>query len=217
PMLFVGTKYVALTPTGATATSWPNALSFVHVETTTTSPPEFGANPVFGTGDGQEISPALLDVFLPARKDFMLTQLNAPACLCRSRFNFLTPVKQLKALRVQEAVDTKFHPQFSRLSEQLTVAQKAAPRDATGAGQAFMAQVARLNTERDDALRAALKQIGVSTPAQPSTRVQPLKLTATKLAGKDKKKLADLRQQQVIKLVKEEPPRRTVTGSFTIH
>ena len=86
PFSLLGSIGAVLTPPGSPVPvidSWPNALNFVHVNTNVPNVrPELAANPAaFGAGLGQQISPALLDFFLPDRKNFLLGQLNAARSL----------------------------------------------------------------------------------------------------------------------------------------
>jgi hypothetical protein len=153
----------AITPAGTLATSWPDALRFVHVDAVTSAGPlpEFSSG-AFGNGLGQPISPALHEAFLPDRRDFMLSQLNAAECKCRNRPSPLIPRDRVLLPK----------PNFD-----------------------------------------LAKDLDLHLDLRPHT----LQLNAAQLGGGNVQRERALRQQQVIEIVKEEPPRRTVTNSFRVH
>lgn len=134
------------TPVGSsvpTTDTWPASVGFVHVKVVTDVRPEFAANPAaFGSGQGQEISSALLDCFLPARK-----------------------------------------------------------------------------SERDKALSAELRRNGITLPDDELLNLKPesMKLKAGGIAKGNAAREAGLRTEEVNRILREEPPRRTVTGSFRVH
>jgi hypothetical protein len=70
--------------------------------------------------------------------------------------------------------------------------------------------------ERERELQAQLKRVGITFPSA-SVTVRPLRLNAAELAKGNNVRERELRQQQVVGLVRQEPPRRTVTGSFAVH
>jgi hypothetical protein len=210
----------ATLPNGGSTNIWPNALPFVHVETVT-DPNLFLGNPEFGTGSGQPISPALNDVFLPARKNFLVSQLNKPQCLCTNNFAALPDIPRLRAERILADIDPRFEPRIAEASLRLSKALRAGkPERELGAEKKALAAV---TGERDAELAKRLRAIGVTQPVMPMNTVKPLALAATpKAPGKDKDKSkastdARLVQQRVLEIIDQEPPRRTVTGSFSPH
>jgi hypothetical protein len=212
-LLAAGSIGPATVPSG-TVSSWPNALAFVHVDTQTPSTPlpEFSSPTppdIYGDGRGQPISPALKDVFIPERLDFLLEQLNAARCLCRNRFLVLDERFRLRAEEIAERVDKRFEPRFSALEDLL----RAAGTDRRRVAE-LERSADRLVSERDQQLDAELRREGISMPRDDVQELRPqtLRLEATRRAGGD-----TLRAQEVLQLVKEEPARRTVTGSFRSH
>ena len=208
------------TPTGGTIDRWPNVVGagFVHVDVMPSSVrPELAANPAaFGSGQGQEISPALLDVFLPERKNFLLTQLNSVRCTCVNRFVFLDDVRLRLALSIEERVQKSFDPRFEALSRKLTTLK--GPSLVTGLPQ-IEKEHQVLIQERDRKLVAELKQNGITLPDADVADLKPqvMKLKAAGLAQGDVKRERELRIEEVNQILKQDPPRRTVTGSFRTH
>lgn len=211
------------TPVGSpvpTIDSWPNAASpgFVHVDTMpATVRPELAANPAaFGSGMGQEISPALLDFFLPARKGFLLAQLNMPRCLCRPRFTFLDLVQRRVALDVQARIDRQFESRFLQIDKSLDDMQATPLAEKDFAR--LVKERADLVADRDKALSSELGLKGITLPEAESLDLKPqaMKLRVTAVPGNPAREWA-LRLDQVIRALQQEPPRRTVTGSFQVH
>lgn len=196
-------------PDGTLGTSWPDALSFVHVDTLVSSRPELASV------SGHALSPALNDAFLPARKQFLLTQLNSSECACRNRFPFLRGSALIQALRVQARVERQFVPRVQTLTKEL-VSPPIATTLAAPDHAASDKKIRALRDDRDKALRAELRRNGIALPVE-SLRAQPLRLNSAAQARGNPARERALRQAEVLKIVKEEPPRRTVTGSFTVH
>jgi len=172
--------------------AWPNALRFVHVDSNVpAAQPELAANPAaFGAGLGQQISPALLDFFLPDRKNFLLGQLNAPRCTCRPRFRFLEPPLRVRAFEIEGTIHGDFVKRFAELENRDEVDAKAQ----------------ELLDARERILAAELAKAGIKLPEE-NLRATSVRLT----------KSAAERTKAVNELVKKEPPRRTVTGTFRAH
>ncbi len=201
-----------ITPKGDVLNSWPDALSFVHIETVA-DPNLFLGNPAFGSGEGHRLSEALTDVFLPGRKNFLLSQLNLPTCACRNRFTFLEGARRQRALQIQDRIDERFVEELAPQNREIERLERSQPR--TAATQPARQRATDLSAQRDRDLSAQLGAAGL-VPAAP-TAVQTLRLTAARQARGNKALEAQLRQQQVSEIVREEPPRRTVTGSFAVH
>ena len=199
-----GSIGTVLTPVGSPAPTidrWPSALRFVHADTNVPSPqPELAANPAaFGAGLGQRISPALLDFFLPDRKNFLLAQLNAPRCTCINRFRFLTPELRVRALEIERRV----HGDFVKRLEEI---EKRSDEDDPKALAELLDTRERIIAERDRALAGELAKAGIKLPEE-DLRATPVRLSAS----------AAERTKAVNELLKKEPPRRTVTGTFRPH
>jgi hypothetical protein len=210
------------TPPGSitpTIDSWPGVVGsgFAHVNTPTTILPELAANPAaFGTGEGQEISPALLGFFLPDRKNFLLGELNKARCLCRPRFRFLDAALRRRAFEIEAKVEKQFGPRLEAIEKKLTEARSIKGEEA---GAALDREKAQLLAEREKTLTAELSAAGIKPrdEEQVDLRVQPMKLRAGAAAKGDARRAAALRIDEVNRLLRAEPPRRTVTGSFRAH
>jgi len=203
------------TPTGQTTSLWPAAIEWhkTHVEARVTSPPEL-ASPVFGSGRGQRLSPALLDVFLPARKQFLMAQLNAPSCGCQDKFVFLADTIGRRALEVADQERHAYAPRFTALADEIR-ANSTLPPD-TPVRVRLESATAQLFASFQADFDAKLRQIGVVIPfSDPGDlKPQPLRLTLT--TGSIQAQEAS-RVAQVIAILKALPPRRTVTGSSRVH
>lgn len=202
-----GSIGAVLTPPGSPVPvidSWPNALNFVHVNTNVPNVrPELAANPAaFGAGLGQQISPALLDFFLPDRKNFLLGQLNAPRCTCPPRFKFLLPDIRVRAFEIERRV----HDQFAKRLEEIE--QRSDSDDPKVQEQQLEARD-RILAERDKALVSELAKAGIKVPEDEMLNLRATRLQLSASAAE--------RTKAVNELLKREPPRRTVTGSFRPH
>lgn len=199
---------------------WPAVVGagFVHTDNPVNIRPELAANPAaFGAGLGHEISPALLDFFLPDRENFLLGQLNAPRCRCRPRFRFLEVARRGLAIEIESRVRKEFEPRFAALNEKILELQAA-----NRPGEDFVGlarEKANLEAEQNKALAAGLRQRGITLPddEQLDLKPQSLKLKAGITARGSAARESELRIAEVIHLLRQEPPRRTVTGSFRVH
>lgn len=183
----------ALTPTGTTVTSWPNSLgNFVHVETMPAALTEF-STPAFASNQGHALSPALRDVFLPDRQNFLVDQLNAITCPCTHRFTTLAAELREPAFKRQNALLEQFVPQAtawqSLLSERL-----ARSRTLTLAESLKLdAQRASISEQQEKSLAEMRRALGM-----PPVAIGPA-------------------PQPVTREVALEPARRTTSGSFRTH
>ena len=213
---------LVLTPPGSAVPiidHWPGVIAagFAHTDVPVTIRPELAANPAaFGAGQGHELSPALLDFFLPDRENFLLAQLNAARCRCRPRFRFLDATRRGLALEIEKRIHTEFEPRFNNLNQQILELQAT-----NRPGEEFVKlaqEKANLEAERDKALASALRQRSITLPDDEQLQLKPqaLKLKAG-LARVSPAREGDLRIAEVNQLLKQEPPRRTVTGSFRTH
>ncbi|HKR61263.1 MAG TPA: hypothetical protein VJS64_16195 [Pyrinomonadaceae bacterium] len=199
---------------------WPGVVGagFVHTDVPLTIRPELAANPAaFGAGQGHEISPALLDFFLPERENFLLSQLNAARCRCKRRFRFLDVTRRTLALEVEKRVRTEFEPRFNTLNQRILELQAA---NRPGEDFVKLAQEkTSLEAEQDKALAAALRQRNITLPDDEQLQLKPqtLKLKAGSAAGGSAARESELRISEVNQLLRQEPPRRTVSGSFRTH
>jgi len=192
-------------PGGGTTDQWPDALSFVHVDT--------GTQLVSGV-TVQRISPALEQVFLPDRKAFLVDQLNKIRCACRNRFPFLDERFRDRAVRIEDRVNKQFEPRLKALERDLEEA---------GSDPARLREVeqaiARMSAERDQQIAGELQREGIKLPANESGSLRPqvLRLKASQQAPGESRRVSSVRIQEVRRMLEQEPPRRTVTGSFRTH
>jgi hypothetical protein len=212
------------TPVGSlvpTVDSWPEVVGagFVHVDVPPDIQPELAANPAaFGAGLGQEISPALLQFFLPERKNFLLGQLNAVRCACVCRFQFLPPLVRARAIEIERGVEQKFTERFHALDRKLTDLEVRPVQERRGLEQ-LLQERTQLLAERDKARITALQSAKITLPDAEvlDLRVRPMRLKAGAAAKDDPLRASALRLREVNELLLREPPRRTVTGSFRPH
>jgi hypothetical protein len=201
------------TPTGGMTSRWPDALLFVHVDTPISSPPEL-AGSVFGSGQGHQISPALLNIFLPDRKNFLLSQLNSPRCFCKRRFPFLDKPTISKVLPIEEKIERLLEPKIKALNKEV---KSLAEADADGARREELEeQAAAVMAQSDRQMDAELRKLRIQVPSM-TLKPEVLKFRAGKMAKGKMEKEGELRQQELLQLIQEEPSRRTVTGSFRVH
>jgi len=204
------------TPPGSivpTTDRWPDVVpaGFVHVDTLPPSVrPELAANPAaFGAGIGQVISPALLNFFLPDRKNFLLGQLNDARCLCLNRFRFLPIERRQLAFDIQERVHKRFAERLESLEQKLIeIEGRDEGREGIGG---LLKERDTLIAERDRMLASELEKQGIRLPEADMLDLKP---QAVKLrAGNAPAEIA----KEVNAMLAEEPPRRTVTGTFRVH
>ena len=196
-------------PNGAgTTTAWPHSLGFVH----TLETPD-------GSGVHQ-LSDALKNVFLPDRKRFMVDDvLSQAVCTCEQRFPHFTPPLLEKAVRIRDEITQSFAQRFARQGEVLT-RLKAKPASAARTREVAKARasLAALERDREQAVLKAAKAQGIVLPPLDRTVApQVLQLGLDGVADGDPKRVAALRQAAVMDLLRSEPARRTVTGSFRVH
>lgn len=204
-----------LTPAGTVVTSWPLDGGFFHVSPRASNPVELASPTVFGSGAGHALSPALTDVFLPERKNFFLSQLNMGTCPCMHSFRFLPPESARIVLDVQEkVVSTLFSDIDALRAESFVLRKDQSPAPETK--RAFEQRAKQLEDTLDKRLDEQLASTQL-LPPQPSLRAQVLKLDSVLAAGGKPDLEAAARQKAVLDIAAEEPPRRTVTGSFAMH
>ncbi len=207
------------TPNGAVVTSWPDSLSanrgFVHVETFPAPLVEL-SGAAFPSNQGHALSPALHEVFLPDRRNFLVNQLNAITCPCTSRFSPLAASARETALARQDALLDSFVPQAtlwqSLLSERLAKTRSLPLEESLK----LDAQRVTLSAQQERALSRLRSELSLpSTTISP--RPQPLTLAATRQAAGQLALERDLRQRELLGILEQEPARRTTTGSFRVH
>lgn len=188
--------------------SWPNALSFVHVDTlpmvSLSGQPGFNAANFGGNAQGFNISPALLTSFLPARQNHLVNIANTDVCDCvpkslrkiPDRFKeILTLSRQRLQTQLNSVRDNAIAKPVPDSARQLFVEQRSVIRRAEAA--------------RD----AELERSGMSSPL-PALRPEPTILANERLPGE---RLKALKRERLQQLVNSEPPRESITGSFRPH
>ncbi|MBC7992439.1 MAG: hypothetical protein H7Z15_04255 [Rhizobacter sp.] len=204
------------TPGGAVVTSWPDSLnSFVHVETFPAPLPEL-SGAAFPSNQGHALSPALHDVFLPDRRNFLVNQLNAITCPCTHRFLPMPAAARDVAMARQEAVLDSFVSQATQwqglLAERLARTRSLPLEESLK----LDAQRASISTQQERALSKLRSDLSLpSTTTSP--RPQPLTLGAARQAAGKLELERDQRQRELMGILEQEPARRTTTGSFRVH
>jgi hypothetical protein len=204
----------SLAPSGAVVTSWPNALSFVHVESAPAGLAEL-SGAAFPSNQGFGLSPALLDVFLPDRRNFLVGQLNLAVCPCPARFKFFVPAREPGVMQ-QDQLLLEFGPEAQRAQREVAERLKRGGPVPLPESLAFDQRAAAALARVEQSLSASRERLGLP-PHEIGLKPQPLFLTAAKRAGKDARLESALRQKEVQALLAQEPPRRTVRGSFSVH
>jgi hypothetical protein len=203
----------SLTPSGAVVTSWPEAAR-VHVETHASTLAEL-SGPAYPTGWGHALSPALHDVFLPDRRNFLVGQLNASVCPCPNRFRAFAPIAE-RGVTLQNKALAEFEPEAQRVRREVVERLKRGGPVPLAESLAFDRRAAAAIGRVEQSLAASRESLGLPSN-QISLKPQALVLGAAKRAGNDAALERALRQQEVEALLAQEPPRRTVTGSFSVH
>jgi len=204
------------TPSGAIVTSWPNSLgTFVHVETPVVALPEL-SGAAFPSNLGHALSPALHDVFLPDRRNFLVNQLNAITCPCTHRFLPLPASAREAAVSRQDALLDNFVPQATQwqtmLSERLAKSRSLPLAESLKLDD----ERAALSAQQERQMAKLRKDLGLESITI-SLMPQPLTLKAAKSAEGKLTLERDLRQKEVLGVLAQEPERRTTTGSFRSH
>jgi len=215
-IILAGSIGTVTTPAGvvpATIDSWPDAVwgGFVHVDSNSPSvrPELSGNSAVFGAGFGQVISPALLDFFLPDRKNFLVAQLNAPRCACVPiHFDFFPYRIRNEALAILAATDHQFAAKLDAI-DQRALESAAMPEEKRVEPGQLLREREEVLAQRDEALAEQFRKAGIAMPDAEhlDLRPQTMKLRAG----------AASLTREVNQLLKKEPPRRTVTGVFRAH
>lgn len=194
------------TPSGSsppTIDYWPDALTFSHVA------PQASIRPELGNQVGYRLSPALMQFFLPHRLNFLVAQLNATRCTCVRRFHFVPPNERRRALAIEAKVDARFArrlEELARKSEQLEVEPS---NDAAKQRAQLLETRAQIFAERDRLLASEFAKGGIKFPDEEMLDLRPTSLKLSVSTAERTKAVNDL--------VKKEPPRRTVTGTFRSH
>lgn len=195
--------------------SWPSALAFVHVDTppliSITAQPGFNAIHFGGNTQGFNISPALLNSFLPARRNTLINLTNVDVCDCVRKRGFV-PANSALAIKHKEIIGRS----NLQIKNQLTTTKKEfLNKESMKAGdfqQLFMQQKAII-AKVEMARNAELEQAGIKFAA-PSLKPESVILTNRDLP---KNELLKLKAEKIQQAINAEPPRKTITGSFRSH
>lgn len=188
---------------------WPDALNFVHVDTPVQVRPELVPPAVYGAGLGQRLSPALMDFFLPDRRNFLIGQLNAPRCACPRRFRFLAPELRARAFEIEEKVHGDFVKRLEEIEKRNDDLDAETREDEPKLRAELLDARESILAERDRVLASELAKVGIKLPDE---EMLSLRATSVRLSAS-----AAERTKAVNELVQKEPPRRTVTGTFRPH
>lgn len=196
--------------------SWPSALSFVHVDTLPTvdlsAQPGFDATKFDGNVQGFDLSPALLDVFLPARGNHLVNIANDAVCDCVPKPGVLAPNPAMVS-----RLDRVLGRRSQVLKDELASARRAfvsRPADfKAGDSRLFFREQKALIAKAEVARNAELEAEGLKlVPVSP--KPEPIVLSATAVTPD---KLRKLKLEKLRAIVNAEPPRETITGSFRSH
>lgn len=195
--------------------SWPSALAFVHVDplpmVSLAGQPGFNAAVFGGNTQGFDISPALLNAFLPARRNTLTNLANEDVCDCVRK----------PGLRRFDAVLTRKHQGIIvQTNKQLGSELAAVRKDfvnkrelKAGDSQKFFAQQKAVIAKAEMARNAEMERAGIKFEA-PSLKPEPVILSSQRLS---QDKLRKLKAEKLNQIVAAEPPRKTITGSFRSH
>lgn len=187
---------------------WPSALDFVHVNTlpmiSLTGEAGFDPAQFGGNTQGFEISPALLDVFLPARRITLTDLANMDVCNC---------VPKPGVLMTNRALIPNLESILSRFSSQLKDQLASARKDFDGDEQQLFLQQRSIIAKSEAARDAELEKAGLKLPS-PVAKIQTLEPGKEKLSEAERLRL---KTEKLMALIAAEPPRETITGSFRSH
>lgn len=195
--------------------SWPSALAFVHVDTlpmvSLAGQPGFDPAQFGGNSQGFNISPALLNTFLPARRNTLTNLANQDVCDCVRKAGPL-PLTATLANRHKEILGQS----NKKLSGELaTVRKDFAKKESVKANdlRQLLTRQKAIIAKAETARNTELERAGVKF-ATPALKPEPVILSNERLPAD---KLQKLKAKKVNQAVNAEPPRQTITGSFRSH
>ena len=196
-------------PDGTTVTSWPPSLGFVQAQ-------EF-PDPVTHL---HRLSPALTTAFLPERRRFMTADvLDQDTCPCRQTFASLQPPMKVTAVSIEDKVTAQFVPLVNPPLEQLKALKASVSPKGPVANEArkLRDRLASLELERQAAVVKALAAQKIDLPPLTRQPIQGTRLGLSALNEADPQRAREVRQAAMLEVLRKEPPRRTVSGSFRVH
>ena len=210
--------------------SWPNALAFVHVDVdpnvNLSGMPGFDVSKFNGNPNGFNISPALLNNFLPARENNLVSEYNKDICNCEpDLINIILPESGFifrKQLVFIDAVKNLIDPAI----------QETAKKELLIEEERFNSIIKPNIDDIEKSLlirKRIISQVENNLLENPDLRTLNATLTnSVKILEKvlvDKEKLVNLSKEELAQLkvnIAEEldrffPPRKTVNNSFRTH
>lgn len=194
---------------------WPNALDFVHVDT----PPavsiaghaEFDATKFDNTSQGFNISPALLDDFLPGRRVNLVGLGTMPVCDCVPKVDLISTIRATLPRQRQliEFSTARIQAELAEVDKRFLARRSVTADDSRRHFDAKRAILASREAERNKVLESE----GIPTSA-PALKPQAIKLSATRATPE---RLRALKAAKLREIVNAEPPRETINGSFRTH
>ncbi|MDH5178658.1 MAG: hypothetical protein OEZ39_19945 [Gammaproteobacteria bacterium] len=196
--------------------SWPNALTFVHVDTlpmvSLAGMPDFNAANFGGNSQGFNISPALQNNFLPARRTNLVNLANDKVCNCVRKPGlrpFPRPIG-LKFNRIIAESDQKLTKELALVEKNFS---KLKPRPTAADQKALLKQKRAVIAREEKRQTAAMQKAGVKF-ATPSLKPSGVVVAGKKLSGKQ---LKAAKENKLKAILKAEPPRKTINGTFRTH
>ena len=188
---------------------------FVHTEVVISNPAELADPSKFGSGQGHALSPALTSTFLPERKNFMLGQLNLSSCACVNRFRALPPARARGAAASGRGLLVPAATNRGVAGASARVARHTTPDPERKTGGRYRGADAG---ERPRQARCRqTEESGLPVPAAAPVKAETLKFPPSLVPRNKPDTERVARQKAVLRLLEQEPPRRTVTGSFAVH
>ena len=194
--------------------SWPNALSFVHVDTQQVSlsgQTDFNASNFNGNDIGSNISPALLDVFLPHRKSTLVSLANNDVCNCQPKLqpSVLLPLE--KQLTIQKQVQLIEKDAMLPVKQRLTSTPKlnALKESIDRFDSSALKQIQKVEQSQQN----ILIESGIET-AQSTLKPAPVMLSAEVFGEVEHE---ELKQKAFDRIIKSEKPQPSIDGSFRTH
>jgi hypothetical protein len=119
-----------------------------------------------------------------------------------------------KVLPIEEKIERLLEPKVKALNKEV---KSLAEADADGTRREELEeQAAAVMAQSDGQMDAALRKLRIQVPSV-TLKPEVLKLRTGKIAKGKMEKEGELRQQELLQLIREEPSRRTVMGSFRVH
>jgi len=210
--------------------SWPNALSFVHVDVdpnaNLSGMPGFDVTKFNGNPNGFNISPALLTTFLPAREDNLVSEYNKDICNCepnlinmilpefgfifRKQLVFIDAVKNLIDPEVQERAKKELLLEEERFSS----IRKPSIEEIEKSMQIRKTIISLV--ENDMLEDPDLRSLN-STLTRSVKILEKVLVSKEKLVNLSKEELGLLKANLAEELSQQFPPRKTVNNSFRTH